>query len=128
MKPKLLIAENHSAMRAKIASLLQRDFDVVATVTDGLEALEAAYRVQPDVVVLDVSMQNLDGPEVARHLKAKGCNVKIVFVSVSSDVNQITTCLAAGGEAYVSKVRMATDLIYSINEVLAGRKFVSPDR
>jgi|SRR6516225_2522400 DNA-binding NarL/FixJ family response regulator len=127
MKPKLLIAENHPAMRARVASLLQRDFDVVASVAGGLAAVEAASRFEPDLVILDVSMPTLDGPEVARRVKAQRCNAKIIFISVSMDQNQISACLAAGGDAYVWKMRMATDLIHAIREVLAGRKFVSTD-
>jgi DNA-binding NarL/FixJ family response regulator len=127
MKPKLLIAENHPAMRAKVASLLQRDFDVVASVAGGPAAVEAATHVLPDLVILDVSMPIFDGPDVARRLKAHGCNAKIVFISVAKDRNQIMACLAAGGDAYVSKMRMGTDLIFAITEVLAGRRFVSPD-
>ena len=114
-------------MRARVASLLERDFDVVASVAGGLAAVEAASRFLPDLVILDVSMPTLDGPDVARRFKAQGCNAKIVFISVSTDQNHITACLAAGGDAYVSKMRMATDLIDAINEVLAGRRFVSPD-
>jgi len=114
-------------MRARVASLLQRDFDVVASVAGGLAAVEAASRFLPDLVILDVSMPTLDGPDVARRVKDQGCNAKIVFISVSTDLNHITACLAAGGNAYVSKMRMATDLIDAINEVLAGRRFVSPD-
>ena len=114
-------------MRAKVASLLQRDFDVVASVTGGLAAVQAASHLMPDLLILDVSLPILDGQDVARRLKAQGCNAKIVFISVSRDLNQIASCLAAGGDAYVSKMRMGTDLIYAINEVLAGRSFVSPD-
>jgi DNA-binding NarL/FixJ family response regulator len=127
MKPKLLIAENHPAMRAKVASLLQRDFDVIAIVAEGLAAVEATSQFLPDLVILDVSMPVLDGPDVARRLKAQGCSAKIVFISVSKDVNQIAACLAAGGDAYVTKMRMGSDLIPAITEVLAGRGFVSPD-
>ena len=127
MKPKLLIAENHPAMRARVASLLQCDFDVIASVAEGLAAVEAASQFLPDLVILDVSMPVLDGREVARRLKAQGCSPKIVFISVSMDVNQIAACLAAGGDAYVSKMRMGTDLIPAITEVLAGRGFVSSE-
>jgi len=127
MKPKLLIAENHPAMRAKVASLLQRDFEVIASVAEGLAAVEATSQFLPDLVILDVSMPVLDGPDVARRLKAQGCSAKIVFISVSKDVNQIAACLAAGGDAYVTKMRMGSDLIPAITEVLAGRGFVSPD-
>ena len=127
MKPMLLIAEDHGAMRAKLVSLLERDFDVVAHVAAGPAAVEEASNLMPDVLILDVSLPILDGLEVARRLKAQGCNSKIVFISVSKDLNQITACLAAGGDAYVSKMRMGSDLIYAITEVLAGRRFVSPD-
>lgn len=127
MKPRLLIAENHPAMRAKVASLLQRDFDVVANVAEGQAAVDATSRFLPELVILDVSMPILDGLDVARRLKAQGCSAKIVFISVSRDMNQIVACLEAGGDAYVSKMRLGTVLIPAINEVLAGRGFVSPD-
>lgn len=112
-------------MRAMIVSLLERDFEVIANVAGGPAALETASKLMPDLVILDVALPILDGPNVARRLKAQGCDAKIVFISVSTDVNQIRACLAAGGEAYVSKMRMGTDLIYAITEVLAGRTFVS---
>ena len=127
MKPKLLIAEDHGAVRAKVVSLLERDFEVVANVAGGPAAVEEASKLMPDLLILDVSLPILDGPDVARRLKAQGCNAKIVFISVSKDLNQITACLQAGGDAYVSKMRMGTDLLYAITEVLAGRTFVSPD-
>jgi len=127
MKPRLLIAEDHGAMRAKVISLLEHDFEVVANVAGGPAAVEAASKLMPDLLILDVSLPILDGPDVARRLKKQGCNAKIVFISVSMDLNQITACLAAGGDAYVSKMRMASDLIYAVTEVFAGRRFVSPD-
>ena len=121
-----MIAEDHGAMRAKVVSLLERHFEVVANVAGGPAAVEEASKLMPDLLILDVSLPILDGPDVARRLKAQGCNAKIVFISVSTDLNQIRACLAAGGDAYVSKMRMGTDLIYAITEVLAGRTFVSP--
>src|SRR5262249_6295542 len=126
MKPRLLIAEDHPKVRAMVVSLLERDYDVVASVTNGQAAVEAANKLLPDVLILDVSMPILDGREVARHLKAEGSNAKLVFLSVFSDVDQVTSFLAAGGDACVSKMRMATDLFCAIQEVLAGRTFVSP--
>lgn len=127
MKPKLLLAEDHLAMRAMVTGLLQHDFDVVAVVANGEAAVEAANSFLPDVLVLDVSMPILNGTDVARRLKVQGCKAKIVFLSVSRDVDQVAACFAAGGVAYVSKTRMDTDLVYAITEVLAGREFVSPE-
>src|SRR5215468_2846396 len=127
MKTKLLIAEDHGAMRAKLVHLLERDFEVVAHVAGGAAAVEEAAKLIPDVLILDVSLPILDGLDVARRLKAQGCNARIVFISVSKDLNQINACLEAGGDAYVSKTRIATDLIHAITEVLAGRRFLSSD-
>jgi DNA-binding NarL/FixJ family response regulator len=126
MKPKLIVAEDHPSMRAMVISLIEHDFDLVASVASGGAAVEAATKFMPDVLILDVSMPILDGPEVARRLKAQGCDAKLVFLSLFTDVDHVTACLAAGGDAYVSKMRMGTDLIGAIKEALAGRTFVSP--
>jgi DNA-binding NarL/FixJ family response regulator len=126
MKPTLLLAEDHPAMRAKVISLLQRDFAVVGSVVDGKAAVEAANKLTPDVVILDVSMPILNGTEVVRRLKIQSCKAKVVFLSLFPDTDQVSSCFAAGGDAYVSKMRMGTDLIYAITEVLAGRTFISP--
>jgi DNA-binding NarL/FixJ family response regulator len=64
---------------------------------------------------------------VARRLKIEGSKTRIVFLSVATDIDQVTACFAAGGDAYVSKTSILTDLIYAINEVLAGRTFVSAE-
>jgi DNA-binding NarL/FixJ family response regulator len=127
MKPTLMIAEDHLAMRAMVVKLVESDFDVIASVADGQALVEAANKCMPDIFILDVSMPILDGTIAARRLRAQGCKAKIVFLSVSRDVDQVAACFAAGGDAFVSKTRMATDLIYAIAEVLAGRRFVSPD-
>ena len=127
MKPTLLLAEDHAGMREMVTSLLRCDFDVVAVVANGEAAVEAANNFLPDVLVLDVSMPILNGTDVARRLKVQGCKARIVFLSVSRDVDQVTACFAAGGVAYVSKMRMDTDLVYAVTEALAGRTFVSPE-
>lgn len=113
-------------MRTRVVSLLKGDFDVVGSVADGQAAVETTNKLMPDILILDVSMPILNGIDVAKRLKIQGCKTKIVFLSVFGDVDQVTSCFAAGGDAYVSKMRMATDLIYAITEVLAGRTFVSP--
>src|SRR5262249_30445235 len=120
MKPRLLIADDHPAVREALARLLQPDFDVCGSVANGEAALEAALQLGPDLVILDVAMPILDGPEVAKRLKGQGCRSKIVFLSVSTDPGQVAACLAAGGDAYVWKARMGTELIASIKAVLAG--------
>jgi DNA-binding NarL/FixJ family response regulator len=126
MRLKLLVADDNPSMRAMLVSMLQCDFDLVGIVANGQEAVEAASKLMPDVLIFDISMPILDGIEAAMRLKAQGCNAKIVFVSFM-DVDPVKAFIAAGGAAFVSKSRIATDLVLAIREVLAGRIFVSPE-
>jgi DNA-binding NarL/FixJ family response regulator len=126
-KLKVLVAEDHQTMRTWVTTFLQRDFEVVASVTNGRAAIEAANKLTPDILILDVLMPILNGTDAVSHLKLGACKAKIVFISASMATEQVKACFAAGGDACVSKMRMGTDLIYAIREVLAGRVFVSPE-
>ena len=125
-KARVLLAEDHPSMRAMLAKILLREFDLVATVESGAAVVDSAGKAAPDVVVVDVRMPVVDGITVARRLKEQGSKAKIVFVSVSEAASQVAACFAAGGDAYVSKLHMATDLISAVRQVLAGEKFISP--
>jgi DNA-binding NarL/FixJ family response regulator len=124
---KVLVAEDHAAMRAWVTNFLQRDFDVVSSVTNGRALVEATSEVRPDILILDVLMPILNGTDAASRLRVGGCKAKIVFISASMGVERVRACFEAGGDACVSKMRMGTDLIYAITEALAGRTFVSPE-
>jgi len=123
---RLVIADDHAEMQDVLGRLLQPHFEIVATVSDGDAALDAAITLKPDLMVLDISMPFLNGIEVARRLTAIGSKVKIVFLTVMEDPDLVRAALAAGGSAYVVKSRVTTDLQRAINEVLAGHVFVSP--
>jgi DNA-binding NarL/FixJ family response regulator len=113
-------------MRTWVTNFLQRDFDVVTSVTNGQALVEATSEVRPDILILDVLMPILNGTDAANRLRIGGCKAKIVFISASMGVEQVRACFAAGGDACVSKMRMGTDLIHAITEALSGRTFVSP--
>jgi DNA-binding NarL/FixJ family response regulator len=125
-KPRILLADDHPAVLAETASLLQRDHEVVGTVANGLELLDQAERLHPNVIVLDVSMPGINGFEAARRLKKSGCRSKLVFLTVSEDADFAREALALGAEAYVVKSRLASDLVGAISEALVERHFVSP--
>jgi DNA-binding NarL/FixJ family response regulator len=123
---RLLLADDHSAMLARTAHLLEGEFAITGTVGNGLDLLEAAARLDPDVVVLDITMPGLDGIQAARQLQRVGGRAKLVFLTVHEDPDYVRAALDAGGTAYVVKARLASDLIPAINAALLGERFLSP--
>ncbi len=125
-KPTILLADDHPALVVETVRILQQDYEVVGTVTNGLELLDAAGRLDPDLIVLDISMPGLDGFEAARRLKQAGCRSKVVFLTVWEDADFAREAMALGADAYVVKSRLASDLLPAVSEALAEHRFVSP--
>lgn len=123
---RVLLADDHKAMLFHVARMLEPDYDVVGAFSDGRAFLEAATRLEPDVLILDISMPVLSGLEAARELKKAGSHSKIIFLTVHEESDFVRESFASGGSGYVIKSRLATDLVLAIQEVLAGRSFVSP--
>jgi two-component system response regulator DegU len=126
MPPKrVLVADDLAPVLDAVAELLRDSFDVVGMVSDGKVALDAVLALEPDLVVLDISMPGLSGLDVAKELRNRAKKTKIVFLTVDHDSGIMAACLSAGALGYVVKELMATDLIPAMNEALAGRVFVS---
>jgi len=122
---RVLVADDLAPVLSTVTALLRESFDVVETVADGQAALEATLKLEPDLVVLDISMPLMSGIEVAEELKRQGNKAKVVFLTVHEDQDILNTCRAAGGLGYVIKVLMDTDLVLAMNEALAGHVFTS---
>jgi DNA-binding NarL/FixJ family response regulator len=122
---RVLLADDNQAMLTRVASMLTSECAIVAAVTDGAAALDAAEGLQPDVIVLDISMPGMTGLEVAYCLRAAGSNAALVFLTIHEDEEMARAARAAGGIGYVVKARLASDLMLAIREARAGRPFVS---
>lgn len=122
-RARIVVAEDHEEVRSTIVRLLKRQFEVLAAVGDGPTFLEAVARLKPDVCVLDISMPNMSGIEVARRLKQSDSRIRIVFLTLHDDFDFMAAALETGAEGYVTKTRMGGDLLLAVREVLAGRKF-----
>jgi DNA-binding NarL/FixJ family response regulator len=123
---RVLLADDQPAVLSQVTRILGEEYDIVGTVADGLELLEAAGRLETDVIVMDITMPGVDGLGAARSLKRAGCRSKLVFLTVHEDPDFAREAMSLGADAFVVKSRLASDLMTAIHEVLAGQKFVSP--
>ena len=125
-RPRVLVADDHRAMLDSLVRLLSRDYEVVATVTDGLAAVTQAEHLEPDLLVLDIAMPGLSGIAAATRLKEHGSKAKVVFVTNMRDREFVQESLALGDVGFVAKDRLVADLLPAVRQVLAGQAFVSP--
>ena len=124
-KVRILLADDHPNFPEMEERLLEPEFEVVGKVCNGQALFEEAMRLKPEVIVTDISMPIVNGIEAADRLKESDCNSRIVFLTVHSDTEFVRRCLSAGAFRYVSKSRIASELVPAIREALAGNIFVS---
>ena len=125
-RPRILLADDHGPMIERVRALLQPRFDIVGDVVTGLDLVSEAGRLQPDIIVLDISMPGLTGIEAAHELRQARSGVILVFLTVHERIEFVHACLAEGALGYVVKSRVAVDLVPAIVDALAGRRFISP--
>ena len=124
-KIRVLLADDHETIQARVRSILCQDFEVVGTVHNGRDAITEVGRLDPDVLVIDISMPVLDGLQAASQLCRKGCRTKVVFLTVHEDQDYVDAALAAGASGYVTKSHLTSDLVPAIREALIGHTYVS---
>jgi DNA-binding NarL/FixJ family response regulator len=126
-RPRILLADDHTMVIEGIRSLLEeKGHDVVGVVSDGRALVDAAPRLKPDVVILDISMPLMNGFDAAARLKQLLPKVKIVFLTMKDDPNLAAAVLGLGPVGYVLKHSAASELLTAITEVLRGKPYVTP--
>ena len=126
VKPRLLMADDHTIVLEGIRKLLENDFDLVGTVEDGRALLRASQDLQPDVILLDISMPLLNGIEACRQLIKMAPKTRIIFLTMHTDVVYVEEALSAGAAGYVVKSSAASELTKAINAVMGGDRYVTP--
>jgi DNA-binding NarL/FixJ family response regulator len=121
----VLLADDNAAVLQHVTKMLEKDYQIVGAVKGGIPVLREWPRLRPDVIVLDISMGEPSGIEVARNLRDSGCDSKIVFLTVHEDPDFVKAAMGAGGSGYVVKSRLSMDLASAIRAVLSGKLFVS---
>jgi DNA-binding NarL/FixJ family response regulator len=125
-RPRVLLADDHTLLLEAFAKLLEPECDVVGTASDGRALVEAARKLEPDVIVADVSMPHLNGLEAGRQLKELLPEVKLVFLTVNEDADLAAEALRMEASAYLLKKSAVSELFQAIQEVLRGRSYVTP--
>jgi DNA-binding NarL/FixJ family response regulator len=125
-RPRIILADDHRMLREAFASLLESNCDVVEQAADGRALLDAAKRLHPDLVVVDIGMPLLNGLDAARQLKRIMPEVKVIFLTVSEDADLAAEAFRAGASGYLLKSSAASELLQAIDESLKGRTYVTP--
>ena len=124
-KIRILLADDHQTILEHVCGLLGEDFEVVGTENNGRDAVAATLRLNPDVLVIDISMPVLNGLQAVKQLRCANQDTKVVILTVHTDQDFVTAALSAGASAYVTKADVTTDLVPAIHEALAGRIYIS---
>lgn len=123
--PRVLIAEDHTLVREGLRRLLAPEFTVLDAVADGRILIGVAERLQPDVILVDISMPGLNGLESARQLGRLCPRSHIVFVTAHADPTYAREAFRAGAKGYVIKSAASAELRAAIREVVAGRRYLA---
>jgi DNA-binding NarL/FixJ family response regulator len=126
MKPRVLLADDHRLLVEAFAKLLEPECEIVGHVGDGLALLEAAPKLQPDVVVLDVAMPLLNGLDAGRKLKEQMPDVRLIFVTMNEDPDLVVQAFRIGASGYLLKRSAGSELLLAIREVMERRHYVTP--
>ena len=124
-KPRVLLADDHTLVREGFKKLLEEHAQVVGSVEDGRSLLDAAKRLRPDIVVLDISMPKLNGLDAARRLRKIIPEARLIFVTVHADPDYINQAFKAGASAYLLKRSAGSELSQAIDAVKNGNYYVT---
>lgn len=127
-KIKIMIVEDHTIVREGIRELLARNpsFEVVGEAEDGMEAIKLAPKVMPDIILMDISMPNLDGLSATKEIKKRYPNFKVLILTIHDSEEYIYQILKYGADGYVLKEAAYDELVSAIEAVMRGKKFLSP--
>ena len=124
---RILLVDDYEPFRRFVRSTLRKrpSLQIVAEVSDGLEAIQQAEELKPDLILLDIGLPTLNGIEAAREIRKLAPESKIIFVTQESLADVVQEALSMGVLGYVLKARAGTDLIAAVEAVIEGRQFLS---
>jgi DNA-binding NarL/FixJ family response regulator len=125
-RTRIFLADDHALLLDAFNKLLEQKYDVVGTATDGRQMLTMVRRLKPDVVILDISMPNLNGFDAGEKLKKISPDIKLVFLTVNEDPDMVTEAFRIGANGYLLKSSAVAELFRAIEAVQGGENYVTP--
>lgn len=125
VRPRVLLADDHTIVLEGLVRLISEDFEVAGTVSDGAALRQAVLEQSPDVVVTDISMPKESGLQVVRDLCARGVKTRFVMLTMHDDPQLAREAFSAGARGYLLKNAAGDELVRAIHEVVAGRTYLS---
>ena len=126
---RILVVDDHEPFRRFVCSLLaqNQELQVVGEASDGLEAVYKAREFQPDLILLDIGLPNLNGIEAARRIHKLAPEAKILFLSQESSLDVVQEALSVGAAGYITKAHAGSELLVAVKLATQDKKFVSKD-
>jgi len=124
--PKIIIADDHTLVAEACRKLLEQDYDVVATVSDGRALVRAVAELRPHLVIVDVAMPILNGLDAGQQAKELIPSVKLIFLTMNHDADLAAEAFRRGASGYLVKTCAASELVVAVREVLRGKSYLSP--
>ena len=125
-KIQVLLADDNRAMLTDLRDELSKEFSIRGAVDNGEEAIREVLRLDPDILVLDITMPGLSGIQVASHLRDCQVRTRILFLTIHEQPEYVAAAFSAGATGYVTKRRLGLDLANAIRQVFQGQTFLSP--
>jgi DNA-binding NarL/FixJ family response regulator len=124
---RILLADDHTLFSSLLRELLEPEYEVVGSVTDGHKLLDAAETLRPDIVLVDIGMPSLNGLDAGRRLKEANPKVKLIYLTMNNNVEYAREALRAGASAFVLKNSQTSHLLQAIRGALRGVSYVAPE-
>jgi DNA-binding NarL/FixJ family response regulator len=125
-RKRVLLADDHAMFHEGLEKLLSPTYEIAGRVQDGRSLVEAAAELDPDLIVADISMPELNGIEAIREMKGTGINAKVVLLTMHEDADYAIEALHEGALGYVVKHAASSELLSALEEALCGRMYVTP--
>ncbi|HTD56744.1 MAG TPA: response regulator transcription factor [Silvibacterium sp.] len=124
-RSRVLIADDHTLVADLCRNLLESEFEIVGTVSNGRAMVRAAAELRPDVIVVDIAMPVLNGLDAGQQIKERLPTVKLVFLTMNTDIELAAEAFRRGASGYLHKTCAAKEMLTAVREVLQGRSYMS---